>query len=111
MSVLLHAENMMKIYIKVKENKISDIKWKTFGCASAIGSTSMLSDIVTRNGGMVLEDAYKIKPEDIIKELGGLPSNKIHCSVLGDKALREAINDYYRKNNMQDKFHMMKKTE
>jgi NifU-like protein involved in Fe-S cluster formation/bacterioferritin-associated ferredoxin len=95
--------DMMKIYIKVKDNKISDIKWKTFGCASAIGSTSMLSDMVTRNGGMILENAYKIKPEDIIKELGGLPSNKIHCSVLGDKALREAINDYYRKNNMKDR--------
>ena len=95
--------DMMKIYIKVKDNKISDLKWQTFGCASAIGSTSMLSDMVTRNGGMVLDDAYKIKPEDIITELGGLPSNKIHCSVLGDKALREAINDYYRKNNMKEK--------
>lgn len=90
--------DMMKIFIKVKDNRIVDLKWQTFGCASAIGSTSMLSDIVVRNGGMSLDEAYKITPEMIIKELGGLPSNKIHCSVLGDKALREAINDYYRKS-------------
>lgn len=95
--------DMMKVFIKVKENKIIDLKWKTYGCASAIGSTSMMSDIVLKNGGMTLEDAYKITPEIIIKELGGLPSNKIHCSVLGDKALKEAINDYYRKTNQLDK--------
>lgn len=95
--------DMMKIYIKVKNNKIIELKWKTFGCASAIGSTSMLSVMVTKDGGMLLEDAYKITPDDIIKELGGLPSNKIHCSVLGDKALREAIKDYYKNNNQLDK--------
>ncbi len=95
--------DMMKVFIKVKDNRIIDLKWKTFGCASAIGSTSMMSDIVLRNGGMTLEEAYKITPDTIIKELGGLPSNKIHCSVLGDKALREAINDYYRKTNQIEK--------
>ena len=95
--------DMMKIFIKVKDDKIVDLKWQTFGCASAIGSTSMLSDIVVRDGGMSLEDAYKITPEMIIAELGGLPSNKIHCSVLGDKALREAINDYYRKSGHPEK--------
>ena len=95
--------DMMKIFIKVQDNKIVDLKWQTFGCASAIGSTSMLSDIVVRDGGMSLEDAYKITPEMIIAELGGLPSNKIHCSVLGDKALREAINDYYRKSGQPEK--------
>ena len=95
--------DMMKIYIKVENDKIIDLKWKTFGCASAIGSTSMLSVMVTDNGGMSLDDAYKITPEDIIKELGGLPSNKIHCSVLGDKALREAIKDYYQKTGQEDK--------
>ncbi|HOV14148.1 MAG TPA: iron-sulfur cluster assembly scaffold protein [Spirochaetota bacterium] len=102
--------DMMKILIKVKDNKIIDLKWQTFGCASAIGSTSMLSEMVTRNGGMTLDEAYKITPDDIIKELGGLPSNKIHCSVLGDKALREAINDYYRKNGKEDKIPHNKET-
>lgn len=95
--------DMMKVFIKVKNDKIIDLKWKTYGCASAIGSTSMMSDIVLRNGGMKLEDAFKITPEIIIKELGGLPSNKIHCSVLGDKALKEAINDYYKKTNQLEK--------
>jgi len=95
--------DMMKIFIKVKDERIIDLKWQTFGCASAIGSTSMLSDMVVRDGGMKLEEAYKITPEAIIKELGGLPSNKIHCSVLGDKALREAINDYYRRTGQENK--------
>jgi NifU-like protein involved in Fe-S cluster formation/bacterioferritin-associated ferredoxin len=91
--------DMMMILIKVKDDKIIDLKWKTFGCASAIASTSALSVLVTKNGGMLLEDAYRVTPEQIISELGGLPSNKIHCSVLGDKALREAIDDYYKRNN------------
>ena len=95
--------DMMKIFIKVKDNRIIDLKWQTFGCASAIGSTSMLSVMVTQNGGLTLENALKITPEDIIKELGGLPSNKIHCSVLGDKALRDAIIDYYKKSGQIDK--------
>ncbi len=95
--------DMMKILIKVKDNRIYDLKWLTFGCASAIGSTSMLSVMVTDNGGMTLEEAYKITPEMVMSKLGGLPANKIHCSVLGDKALREAINDYYAKNNMHNK--------
>lgn len=95
--------DMMKIFIKVKDDRIVDLKWQTFGCASAIGSTSVLSEMVTRNGGMSLDEAYKLTPEDIIKELGGLPSNKIHCSVLGDKALREAINDYYKRNGREEK--------
>lgn len=95
--------DMMKVWIKVNGNKINEFKWKTYGCASAIGSTSMLSVMVTENGGMDLEEAYKIDPEDIMKRLGGLPKHKIHCSVLGDKALREAINDYYGKTNQKDK--------
>jgi NifU-like protein involved in Fe-S cluster formation/bacterioferritin-associated ferredoxin len=102
--------DMMKIFIKVNDGRITDLKWQTFGCASAIGSTSMLSVMVTRDGGMLLDDAYKIHPDDIIRELGGLPSNKIHCSVLGDKALREAINDYYRKHGMEDRIPHNKET-
>jgi NifU-like protein len=91
--------DMMKIFIKVKNDRIIDLKWLTFGCASAIGSTSMLSDMVVKDGGMPLDEAYKITPDDIIQQLGGLPSNKIHCSVLGDKALKEAIIDYYRRTD------------
>lgn len=91
--------DIMKLWIKIdkKNDKIKECKFQTFGCASAISSTSMLSVMVTEKSGMKIEDALKISPQDIIKRLGGLPERKIHCSVLGDKALREAINDYFRK--------------
>lgn len=94
--------DQMLIVIKVDKEKgiITDCKWKTYGCASAIASTSILSEMVK---GMTLEQAYKLSPKDIAKELGGLPENKVHCSVLGDKALRAAIVDYYKRNGMQDK--------
>jgi NifU-like protein involved in Fe-S cluster formation/bacterioferritin-associated ferredoxin len=92
--------DMMKVWIKVNksEDKIKEMKWQTFGCASALASTSMLSVMVSENGGMKVEDALKIKPQDIVKGLGDLPTRKFHCSVLGDKALRAAINDYFRKS-------------
>ena len=67
-------------------------------CASAIASTSMLSVMVSENEGMKIPDALNIKPQDIAKRLGDLPARKFHCSVLGDKALRAAINDYFRKS-------------
>lgn len=86
-----------------KSERIKECKWQTFGCGSAIASTSMLSVMVTEKGGMTLEQALKIKPQDIMKRLGGLPVRKIHCSVLGDKALRAAINDYFRKNGQHDR--------
>lgn len=92
--------DQMLVAIKVEDDKIIDCKWKTYGCASAIASTSILSEMVK---GMELEKAFKLKPEDITKKLEGLPDNKIHCSVLGDKALRAAINDYYKKNNLLDR--------
>ena len=89
--------DMMEMWILVKDNKIKKCKWKTFGCASAIASTSILSEMVTKKGGMKIKDAQKISPKDIIAELKGLPSIKFHCSVLGDRALREAIKDYEKK--------------
>jgi len=86
----------MLFLIKVDREKeiITDCRWKTFGCASAIASASKLSEMVI---GMSLDEAYNINANDIIVELGGLPDKKVHCSVLGDKALREAIKDYYQK--------------
>jgi nitrogen fixation NifU-like protein len=92
----------MIFLIKVDKDKgiITDCKWKTFGCASAIASASVLSEIAK---GMKLDDAYNLSAKDITRELGGLPDHKVHCSVLGDKALRAAINDYYRRNGMEDR--------
>ena len=89
----------MVVWIKVEDDKIIDCKWQTFGCGSAIASTSMMSEMVLENGGMTIEKALKITPQDILERLGGLPPNKIHCSVLGDQALEKAIKDY--KNRTQ----------
>lgn len=97
--------DMMKFWIKVdaKTDRIKLCKWQTFGCASAIASTSMLSVMVMEKSGMKVDSALEIKPLDILKRLGGLPSNKIHCSVLGDKALRAALDDYFKKSGQQDR--------
>jgi len=88
--------DQMLMLLKIENDVIKDVRWRTYGCASAIASTSMLSDTIK---GMKIEDAYKIRPEDLVEKLGGLPSYKIHCSVLGDKALRAAIDDYLVKTN------------
>ncbi|MGB2705519.1 MAG: iron-sulfur cluster assembly scaffold protein [Candidatus Omnitrophota bacterium] len=92
----------MMVAIKVDKEKqiITDCKWKTYGCASAIASTSIMSEMAK---GMPVDKAYHLSPKDITKELGGLPEHKIHCSVLGDKALRAAIDDYYKRHGMLDK--------
>ncbi len=97
----------MTFWIQIDKEKkaIKDCRWRTFGCASAVASTSILSEVVK---GMPIEKAYNITPKDIAKSLGGLPENKIHCSVLGDKALRAAIDDYYQKNGMKDKINTTK---
>lgn len=90
----------MVIWIKVdpKEDKIKDCRWRTFGCGSAIASTSVMSVMIIEKGGMKIEDALKLRPQDIMERLGGLPARKVHCSVLGDKALRAAINDYFHRS-------------
>ena len=91
--------DVMRVWLKIdrKTDCIKEFKWRTFGCASAIAATSMLSAMATEKGGMKIDRALKIKPQDIMKRLGGLPDRKIHCSVLGDKALRAAINDWFKK--------------
>ncbi len=95
--------DMMKMWIKVEDEKIVECKWQTFGCASAIASTSMFSLMITENGGMKIEDALKITPKEIVGRLKGLPARKFHCSVLADKALRAAVNDYYERTGQTDK--------
>lgn len=94
----------LRVWLKVDPTTkhIVDFKWKTFGCGSAIASTSMASVMVTENGGLTLEQARAVKPQDIMERLGGLPQRKFHCSVLCDKALRDAINDYYRRTDQFD---------
>jgi len=91
--------DVMRVWLKInpKTDRIKEFKWRTFGCASAIAATSMLSVMATEKGGMKLDRAMQIKPQDIPARLGGLPNRKIHCSVLGDKALRAAINNWFKK--------------
>ncbi|MEW5894488.1 MAG: iron-sulfur cluster assembly scaffold protein [Candidatus Omnitrophota bacterium] len=96
---------LMAIKVDPKTNSITDCRWKTYGCASAIASTSVLSEMVK---GMPLEKAYKLSPKDVTAKLGSLPEHKIHCSVLGDKALRAAIDDYYSRSGQSG---MIKKEE
>ncbi len=93
--------DVMKMWIKIepKTERIKKLKWRTFGCASAIASTSMFSVMLTEKGGMKLEDALKITPQDIMKRLGGLPPYKIHCSVLSDQAFKKAAENYLKIKN------------
>jgi nitrogen fixation NifU-like protein len=93
----LACGDQMRIGIEVKDNIIEDVRWLTYGCASAIASTSAMSELVK---GMSIESAYHITPKMITDHLGGLPQHKFHCSVLGDKGLRAAIDDYLEKNNL-----------
>jgi len=89
--------DMMKIWLWIdpKTEKIKKCRWQCFGCASAIATTSILSVMLTEKGGLKIAQAKKIKPQDIIKRLGGLPAIKYHCSVLGDQALAAAIDNYF----------------
>ncbi|MBT4135121.1 iron-sulfur cluster assembly scaffold protein [Candidatus Woesearchaeota archaeon] len=105
--------DMMKIWIKVDSDsdKIKECKWQTFGCASAIASTSIMSEMVIENGGMTITQALALKPHDIVERLHGLPARKFHCSVLGDKALSAAINNYFFKSGQKDRIIVSKGAE
>ena len=83
--------DMMTFYIKVNDNRLEDVKFKTFGCGAAIAVSSMVSEMAK---GMTLDEAMKITPGDVAEELEGLPKNKFHCSNLGAQALQKAIKDY-----------------
>ena len=86
--------DMMTFYIKVDNNKLTDVKFKTFGCGAAIAVSSMVSEMAK---GKTLEEALKITNQMVAQELGGLPSNKLHCSNLGADALHKAIENYLKK--------------
>jgi len=89
--------DMMTFHIKVKDNRLEDVKYKTFGCGAAIAVSSMVSEMVK---GKTIEEALAVTPAMVAKELEGLPKNKYHCSNLGAQALRKAIRDYYIRNKI-----------
>lgn len=89
--------DVMRLFIKVKNNKISDIKFQTLGCGAAIATSSKLTIMVK---GKPLKEAGKITKKAVADALGGLPKNKIHCSVLAADALKKAIEDYQKKSSV-----------
>lgn len=83
--------DIMKIYLKVKDNIVEDVKFKTFGCGSAIASSSMATELIK---GKSLEDAWELTNKAVAEALDGLPPVKMHCSVLAEEAIHKAINNY-----------------
>ena len=93
--------DVMKIYLKINDNGIiEDAKFKTFGCAAAITSTSVATEMIK---GRTIEEALQVKNSEIIEYLGGLPAQKIHCSILAEEAIRAAVEDYYKKKEKEAK--------
>ncbi len=90
--------DMMQISLKVEENKIKDVKFKTFGCGSAIASSSVATEMIK---GLSLGDALKLTNKDFVAELGGLPGAKLHCSVLAEQAIKVAIYNYTKEHNLE----------
>ncbi len=86
--------DVTKIFLKIEDNRIVDVKFKTFGCAAAIASSSMTTELIK---GKTLDEALEVTNETVARELGGLPDAKMHCSVMAEEALRAAIEDYRKK--------------
>ncbi len=89
--------DIMKMYIKVSGDVITDVKFKTFGCGAAIATSSMATEIIK---GQKIEDALKLTNKAVVEALDGLPPAKIHCSVLAEQAIKAAISDYYTKQGI-----------
>ncbi len=91
--------DIMKMWLKIepKTERIKDLKWRTWGCATAIASTSIFSEMVIKGEGMTIDEALKITPQQIAEKLGGIPDIKFHCSVLADQAFKKAIENYRNK--------------
>ncbi|MBU0907913.1 MAG: iron-sulfur cluster assembly scaffold protein [Nanoarchaeota archaeon] len=85
----------MKIYLKIKNGKIEDIKFETYGCVAAIASTDMMCELVK---GKTLDEAYEMSNQEIVRGLKGMPQVKVHCSILGTRSLRAAIDEYRKKS-------------
>ena len=89
--------DIMKIYLKIENDIIKDVKFETFGCGSAIASSSMATEMIK---GQKIEDALKLSNKAVVEALDGLPAHKLHCSVLAEEAVRAAVKDYYDKHGV-----------
>ena len=87
----------IKMYIKVEDGIITDVKFNTFGCGSAIATSSMATEMIK---GKSVEDALELSNQAVVEALDGLPTHKIHCSVLAEEAVKAAVKDYYDRNNI-----------
>lgn len=91
--------DIMKIYLKINEGIISDVKFETFGCGSAIASSSMATEMIK---GKPVAEAMALTNRAVAEALDGLPAHKLHCSVLAEEAIKKALQDYYERNGMSD---------
>ena len=89
--------DIMKMYIKVNDGCISDVKFRTFGCGAAVATSSMATEMIK---GKSISDALKLTNKAVVEALDGLPDSKLHCSVLAEQAMKSAISDYYRRNGV-----------
>ena len=89
--------DIMKIYLKIKDNVIEDVRFETFGCGSAIASSSIATEMIK---GKTIDEALALTNREVVDALGGLPAHKLHCSVLAEEAVKSAVKDYYDKNNI-----------
>ena len=89
--------DIMKMYLKIKDNVIEDVKFETFGCGSAIASSSMATELIK---GKTIEEALAVTNKQVVDALGGLPAYKLHCSVLAEESIKAAVKNYYDRNNI-----------
>ena len=89
--------DIMKMYLKIKDDRIEDAKFETFGCGSAIASSSMATELIK---GKTVDEALAVTNKQVVDALGGLPAYKLHCSVLAEESIKAAVKDYYERNNI-----------
>jgi nitrogen fixation NifU-like protein len=89
--------DIMKMYLKIKDNRIEDAKFETFGCGSAIASSSMATELIK---GKTVDEALAVTNKQVVDALGGLPAYKLHCSVLAEESIKAAVKNYYDRNNI-----------
>ena len=89
--------DIMKMYLKIKDDRIEDAKFETFGCGSAIASSSMATELIK---GKTVDEVLAVTNKQVVDALGGLPAYKLHCSVLAEESIKAAVKDYYERNNI-----------
>ena len=90
--------DIMKMYLKINDNVIEDVKFETFGCGSAIASSSMATEMIK---GKTIDEALAVTNRQVVEALGGLPAHKLHCSVLAEESIKSAIKNYYDRNGIE----------